>query len=171
VLIYENSWAAPFATALRRSGGQLVASGRIPVQAILAARRAHVPIVLHEPNAVPGLANRSLARWDTCVAIAFEDARGRIPGGARIETIGYPVRKSILDVPAHRSALAEEARTVLGLEPERRTVMVTGGSQGALHLDQVVAAGVNSWNNSMSIALSSGTASKRGSTFCNSSSL
>lgn len=37
VLVYENVWAAPFARALRRSGGQLVASGRIPVQAILAA--------------------------------------------------------------------------------------------------------------------------------------
>jgi hypothetical protein len=35
--VFENSWAAPFATAVRRSGGQLVASGRIPVQAILAA--------------------------------------------------------------------------------------------------------------------------------------
>jgi hypothetical protein len=37
ILIWENRWAAPVATALRRSGGQLVASGRIPVQAILAA--------------------------------------------------------------------------------------------------------------------------------------
>ena len=37
VLVYENVWAAPFARALRREGGQLVASGRIPVQAILAA--------------------------------------------------------------------------------------------------------------------------------------
>jgi dihydroorotase-like cyclic amidohydrolase len=37
VLVYENSWAGPFASAVRRSGGQLVASGRIPVQAILAA--------------------------------------------------------------------------------------------------------------------------------------
>ena len=37
VLVYENVWAAPFAAALRRGGGQLVASGRIPVQAILAA--------------------------------------------------------------------------------------------------------------------------------------
>jgi len=37
VLVYENVWAAPFATAVRRSGGQLVASGRIPVQAVLAA--------------------------------------------------------------------------------------------------------------------------------------
>ena len=37
VLVYENVWAAPFATAARRAGGQLVASGRIPVQAVLAA--------------------------------------------------------------------------------------------------------------------------------------
>jgi hypothetical protein len=37
VMIYENSWAAPFATALRRGGGQLVAFGRIPIQDILAA--------------------------------------------------------------------------------------------------------------------------------------
>lgn len=37
LLIYENTWAAPFATALRRSGAQLVANGRIPVNAILAA--------------------------------------------------------------------------------------------------------------------------------------
>jgi hypothetical protein len=37
LLVYENLWAAPFAAAVRRSGGQLVASGRIPVQAIIAA--------------------------------------------------------------------------------------------------------------------------------------
>jgi hypothetical protein len=37
VLVYENSWAAPFASAIRRSGGQLVANGRIPTQALLAA--------------------------------------------------------------------------------------------------------------------------------------
>lgn len=37
LLVFENTWAAPFATAVRRSGGQLVSSGRIPVQAVLAA--------------------------------------------------------------------------------------------------------------------------------------
>lgn len=37
ILVYENTWAGPFAAAVRRSGGQLVASGRIPVQAIFAA--------------------------------------------------------------------------------------------------------------------------------------
>lgn len=37
IMIYENVWAAPFATAVRQAGGQLVASGRIPIQAVLAA--------------------------------------------------------------------------------------------------------------------------------------
>jgi hypothetical protein len=40
VLIWENIWAAPFASAVRRSGGQLIASGRIPIQALLAAIEA-----------------------------------------------------------------------------------------------------------------------------------
>ncbi|WP_426310278.1 DUF6325 family protein [Cellulosimicrobium sp. E-16] len=43
VLVYENVWAAPFATALRRNGAQLVASGRIPVQALIAALDATEP--------------------------------------------------------------------------------------------------------------------------------
>jgi hypothetical protein len=40
ILVWENRWAAPFATALRKNGGQLVASGRIPVQALLASLEA-----------------------------------------------------------------------------------------------------------------------------------
>ena len=40
VLVWENAWAAPFASAARRAGGQLIANGRIPVQAILAALEA-----------------------------------------------------------------------------------------------------------------------------------
>jgi hypothetical protein len=40
VLVYENTWAGPFASSIRRSGGELVASGRIPTQALLAAIEA-----------------------------------------------------------------------------------------------------------------------------------
>jgi hypothetical protein len=40
LLVYENRWAAPFAVAVRKSGGQLVSSGRIPIQAVLAALEA-----------------------------------------------------------------------------------------------------------------------------------
>ena len=40
VLVYENTWAAPFASAMRRAGGQLIANGRIPIQALIAAVEA-----------------------------------------------------------------------------------------------------------------------------------
>jgi hypothetical protein len=43
VLIWENLWAAPFASAARRSGGQLIANGRIPIQAIIASIEADEP--------------------------------------------------------------------------------------------------------------------------------
>jgi hypothetical protein len=45
VLIYENLWAAPFASAMRRAGGQLIANGRIPIQAIIAAIEADETLV------------------------------------------------------------------------------------------------------------------------------
>lgn len=44
VLVYENSWAAPLATAMRRAGGQMIASGRIPAQDVLDALAAAPPI-------------------------------------------------------------------------------------------------------------------------------
>ena len=44
ILVYENRWAAPFAAALRRGGAQLVANGRIPVQALLTAAEAAEPV-------------------------------------------------------------------------------------------------------------------------------
>ncbi len=114
--------------------------GYASVPAILAARRAHVPIVLHEPNARPGLANRILARFADAIGVAFEGVGQRLRGPARIEVTGYPVREAILRVADHRKELADEAREDLDLDPDRRTVLVWGGSQGALHLDEVVAA-------------------------------
>ena len=52
VLVYENLWAAPFASAMRRAGGQLIANGRIPVQAILAAIEADEAEAALEPAGV-----------------------------------------------------------------------------------------------------------------------
>ena len=113
--------------------------GYASVPAMLAARRDRVPIVLHEANAVPGLATRLLARFAAAIAVAFHDVRRLLPGRSRVELIGYPVRDAILGVSEHRAALGEEARETLALEGVRPTVLVWGGSQGALHLDRVVA--------------------------------
>ena len=49
ILVYENTWAAPFASAMRRAGGQLIANGRIPIQALIAAVEADAAL---EPQGV-----------------------------------------------------------------------------------------------------------------------
>ncbi|MFN2590135.1 MAG: undecaprenyldiphospho-muramoylpentapeptide beta-N-acetylglucosaminyltransferase [Actinomycetota bacterium] len=115
--------------------------GYVSVPAVMAARREGVPVVLHEQNAVPGLANRVLSRVAASVGVAFSDAAGRFPRRSRprIVVTGNPVRPEIRSVPLDRDALAKEARQDLGLDDDRRTVVIFGGSQGALHIDQAAA--------------------------------
>lgn len=110
--------------------------GYVSVSAVLAARRERVPAVLHEQNAIPGLANRALARVAGAVALSFRDARRFFPRRVRTEVTGNPVRRDILRVADERDALAKEAREVLELDEGRRTVIIFGGSQGALHVDR-----------------------------------
>ena len=113
--------------------------GYVSAPAVLAASRAHIPVVLHEQNAIPGLANRLLARRAVSVGVSFEDARQRFPHSVPVALTGNPVRARILDVSTRRAELAAQAWDELGLEPARKTVVVLGGSQGALHVDRTVA--------------------------------
>lgn len=113
--------------------------GYVSVPPVLAARREGRPVVLHEQNAVPGLANRVLARGARTVALSFAEAAPRLPRGVRTAVTGNPVRQRILDVPSHRDALRAEALAALDLEAGRATVLVFGGSLGALHLNRTVA--------------------------------
>ena len=110
--------------------------GYVSVPVSLAAGRERVPLVIHEQNAVLGLANRVAARWAAAVALGFEDASGGVPRRTPTVVTGNPVRENVLRVPLDREALAKEAREQFRLEPDRRTVVVFGGSQGALHLNQ-----------------------------------
>ena len=70
------------------------------------------------------------------VALSFAETRGSWPRAIRKVVTGNPVRDEILRVPGKREALAKEARGELGLDEHRRTVLVFGGSQGALHIDR-----------------------------------
>jgi UDP-N-acetylglucosamine--N-acetylmuramyl-(pentapeptide) pyrophosphoryl-undecaprenol N-acetylglucosamine transferase len=91
--------------------------------------------VLHEQNAVPGLANRVLARRARTVALSFAEAGAKLPASARVEVTGNPVRGSMVSVRDERPALTEEALEAFDLEPGRRTLVVFGGSQGARNLN------------------------------------
>jgi UDP-N-acetylglucosamine--N-acetylmuramyl-(pentapeptide) pyrophosphoryl-undecaprenol N-acetylglucosamine transferase len=123
-------------TLVRDSGAVIGMGGYVSVPAVLAARREKVPAVLHEQNAIPGLANRLLARLARAVGLSFGEARRSFPRRVRVEITGNPVRSEILRVVEERDALAKEAREVLELEEERRTVLIFGGSQGALNIDR-----------------------------------
>jgi UDP-N-acetylglucosamine--N-acetylmuramyl-(pentapeptide) pyrophosphoryl-undecaprenol N-acetylglucosamine transferase len=105
--------------------------GYVALPAYLAARRRRVPIVVHEQNAVPGLANKVGARLAARVAVSF-------PGTPlpRAELVGMPIRRMISTLD--RAALRAEARAFFGLDPDRPTLLVTGGSQGARRLNQAV---------------------------------
>ena len=149
--ISVRSAAAPFvalrsvATSrpiVRDAAAVIGMGGYASIAPVLAARSLRVPTILHEQNAVPGLANRLLARLATAMALTFEDSRTRFPRSLRMEVTGLPLRREIRDVASRREELAEEARRTWDLEPERTTVLVTGGSQGALHVDQTVAAAI-----------------------------
>ncbi|WP_409332733.1 undecaprenyldiphospho-muramoylpentapeptide beta-N-acetylglucosaminyltransferase [Trujillonella humicola] len=105
--------------------------GYVALPAYLAAR-GRVPVVVHEQNALPGLANRIGARLAARVAVT-------VPGTPlpRAEHVGMPLRTAIssLDRPARR----EEARAAFGLDPGRPTLLVFGGSQGAASLNRAAA--------------------------------
>ncbi len=113
--------------------------GYASIAPVVAARTVGVPTVLHEQNAVPGLANRLLARLATAVALTFEGSRDRFPASLRAEITGLPLRREIMGAVSRREQVAEEARAALDLRTGRITVLVTGGSQGALHLDRTIA--------------------------------
>jgi UDP-N-acetylglucosamine--N-acetylmuramyl-(pentapeptide) pyrophosphoryl-undecaprenol N-acetylglucosamine transferase len=105
--------------------------GYVAVPAYLAARRRGIPIVVHEANARPGVANRLAARLTRHVFTASDAVRIR-----HGRPIGIPLRPAIAELD--RSAARPAARAALGLEPQWPTLMVTGGSQGAQRINAAV---------------------------------
>jgi len=98
----------------------------------VAAWLSRTPLVIHEANAVPGFANLLGATLTRQVLTAFPTPRLR---GAQV--IGMPMKRSITH-PASRPSLAQ-ARTHFGLKPRIKTLLVTGGSQGAKRINDTLA--------------------------------
>lgn len=124
----------------RRQADVLVGfGGYVSMPAYLAARRAKVPVVIHEQNAVPGLANKVAARFAAQVATAFPDTP---LAGSRF--IGMPLRDGITRLarmsPDERRDARETAREQFGLAIDRPTLLVSGGSQGAVAINEAVVA-------------------------------
>jgi UDP-N-acetylglucosamine--N-acetylmuramyl-(pentapeptide) pyrophosphoryl-undecaprenol N-acetylglucosamine transferase len=89
---------------------------------VLAALVTHVPLVIMEPNAIPGFTNRHIGRWVSRALLSFEETRRFFPAG-RTEVTGRPVKQEFFDIAPKPPG-------------EEFTVLITGGSQGSRTLNR-----------------------------------
>jgi UDP-N-acetylglucosamine--N-acetylmuramyl-(pentapeptide) pyrophosphoryl-undecaprenol N-acetylglucosamine transferase len=109
--------------------------GYVATPAYLAAKRHHVPIVVHEANPLPGIANRLGAHLTTHVFTGHPDTKLR-----NSTYLGIPIRRQIADLD--RFALGDKARSHFGLRLDLPVLLVFGGSQGAMSLNRALAGAI-----------------------------
>lgn len=109
--------------------------GYVSGAVVYAAAKMNIPTIVHEQNSVPGMTNKFLARYVDKVAIAFEDAAQFFPkqktvliGNPRAQEVGAVEKSDILKK--------------YNLKTDKKTVLIFGGSQGALKINQAVVAAI-----------------------------
>lgn len=93
-----------------------------------------LPTFIHESNSIPGRANHLNARFASSVLVGFDVCAPFFGESKNVEVVGTPLRPSVAEKPTREEAIAK-----YGLNPDRKTVMVMGGSQGAHRINELVA--------------------------------
>ena len=109
-----------------------IKGGYVGLPVGLAAHLLRIPYVVHESDVSPGLTNRILSKWATQIAVGFPTKMYKDFPKDRLNFVGNPVREEILK--GHRL----EGISEFGLDDKLPVIMVTGGSQGAAPLNDVV---------------------------------
>lgn len=106
--------------------------GSVPTT--LAARVLGIPVIIHESDAKPGRANLLASKWAVRIAVSFEGAAKYFPKKVqdRIARTGIPIRKALMRMET------EGARQYLGLDASVPTILILGGSQGAVSINENV---------------------------------
>ena len=123
--------------------------GYAGIPLVVAARTARVPSLIHESGAVAGRANRLAARFTPNVALAFDQAAASFPGPTR--TVGMPINADLAGFD--RAALRPAARRELGLTDDVAMVLVNGGSQGSLRLNDAAVGLARRWKDRTDVRL------------------
>lgn len=117
-----------------RADMAFTSGGYVAVPTGLAAYLNRVPLLMHQQDVPPNLANRQVAPLATRISVAFADSLAYFPARKTVQ-LGNPLRQALLDI---RQVGPLVARTQFGLAGDQPMLLVTGGSQGARHLNQVV---------------------------------
>jgi UDP-N-acetylglucosamine--N-acetylmuramyl-(pentapeptide) pyrophosphoryl-undecaprenol N-acetylglucosamine transferase len=105
--------------------------GYVSAPAYLAAKQLKIPLILHEGNALPGIANRFGNRFASAAGKAFRSAQL-----SHTEFVGMPIRPAITALATTKDVA--RARKYFGLKPDTTTLLVTGGSLGARSINNTV---------------------------------
>lgn len=123
--------------------GAITFGGYVSLPVAWAMARRHLPLVVHEQNAIPGLANRMAARWADRIAVSFPGSIHRFRQQERVAITGNPVRDRLLGLDL--AAMRAEAREHFRLRPDLPTLLVFGGSQGSRTINTAVAESLSHW--------------------------
>ena len=98
---------------------------------LLASSLMGIPTLIQEQNVMPGVTNRLLARFVSCIAMGTKEAAEHFPKGKRVFT-GNPIREEVM------RARSEDGKKLFGLDPKAKTVLVSGGSRGARSINRAM---------------------------------
>jgi len=98
-----------------------------------AAGSAGIPTVVQEQNSFPGITNKLLSKKANAICVAYENLERFFPK-EKIVLTGNPVRQDLIDIDSKR----DEAITFYGLDPNKKTLLVLGGSLGARKINQLI---------------------------------
>jgi len=130
----------------------LVTGGFLAAPAAWACWLQRVPVVIYLPDLEPGLAVRVVSRIAARICVTADDSRKYFAKrGRKVVVTGYPIR------PDLRQATREQAVQHFGLDPVRRTILVTGGSRGARSLNRATCAALADWLTEYQVIHLSGT--------------
>lgn len=105
--------------------------GFVTVPVVLAARRLHIPVIIHESDMTPGLANKIAIPSATKVCCNFPETVNYLPDGKAVLS-GSPIRKELAE------GSLEKGLEICGFNTEKPIIMMTGGSLGSVHINNVL---------------------------------
>ena len=105
----------------------------------LISAKKHIPLFLQEQNAYPGMTTKTLAGKSEVIFIAYDEVKKYIKEDIDIINTGNPIRSSIIKQDKI------QARQSIDLDPDKFTIFIFGGSQGALHINTYIAKRAASW--------------------------
>jgi UDP-N-acetylglucosamine--N-acetylmuramyl-(pentapeptide) pyrophosphoryl-undecaprenol N-acetylglucosamine transferase len=112
--------------------------GYVSGSVVYAAKQLKIPTIIHEQNSIPGITNKFLSKFATRVAICFPDVAAYFPK-EKVVLTGNPRAQEVVSV--EKSNVLQE----YGLDPNKKTVVIFGGSRGALKINQAFVEGLPSF--------------------------